>query len=161
TSHRQLPVKDMVGSIRTGLVALFGLPEGWEILLGNGGSTMFWDAASFGLIERRSAHAVFGEFSSKFADAASAAPHLGAPLIARSEPGDHPTLTSESDVDAYALTHNETSTGVMMSLRRVVGAADDSLVLVDATSAAGGLLWDPSQVDVYYFAPQKCLASDG
>jgi phosphoserine aminotransferase len=161
TSHRQPPVKDLVGFIRSGLADLFRLPEGWQILLGNGGSTFFWDAATFSLIGARSAHAVFGEFSSKFADASSAAPHLGAPVIIRSDPGDHPELKADLDVDVYALTHNETSTGVMMNLRRPSGAAADSLVLVDATSAAGGLLWDPAEVDVYYFAPQKSFASDG
>jgi phosphoserine aminotransferase len=161
TSHRQPPVKDLVGSIRAGLVDLFKLPAGWEIILGNGGSTMFWDAATFSLIRSRSAHAVFGEFSSKFADASLAAPHLVDPLVVRSDPGDHPDVKAEGDVDVYALTHNETSTGVMMNLRRPAGASDDSLVVVDATSAAGGLLWNPAEVDVYYFAPQKSFASDG
>ena len=172
TSHRQPPVKNLVKSIRSGLFDLFGLPDGWEIVLGNGGSTLFWDVASFGLIRQRSAHAVFGEFSSKFATAVAEAPHLDEPVVVSSEPGDHPTLsaiTKESgtdgngvgDVDVYALTHNETSTGVMMQLVRPARAADDSLVVVDATSAAGGLLWDPAEVDVYYFAPQKSFASDG
>jgi len=161
TSHRQAPVKNLVGSIRSGLVDLFGLPDGWEIVLGNGGSTVFWDVASFGLVRERSAHAVFGEFSSKFAEAVAAAPHLGDPVVVRSEPGDHPTLSAVEGVDVYALTHNETSTGVMMPLVRPTGADDDALVVVDATSAAGGLLWDPAEVDVYYFAPQKSFASDG
>ena len=161
TSHRQAPVKNLVGSIRSGLVDLFGLPDGWEIVLGNGGSTVFWDAATFGLIRARSAHAVFGEFSSKFAEAANAAPHLGEPTVVRSDPGDHPVVPALDGVDVYALTHNETSTGVMMQLQRPAGADADSLVVVDATSAAGGLRWDPAQVDVYYFAPQKCFASDG
>ena len=161
TSHRQAPVRQLVGSIRAGLVELFGLPDGWQVLLGNGGSTFFWDAATFGLVRNRSAHAVFGEFSSKFADAATAAPHLADPLVVRSEPGDHPTLLAVDDVDVYALTHNETSTGVMMQLERPLGISDDALVVVDATSAAGGLLWSPAEVDVYYFAPQKCFASDG
>jgi phosphoserine aminotransferase len=161
TSHRQAPVKNLVGSIRSGLVELFRLPQGWEILLGNGGSTMFWDAATFGLIRDRSSHAVFGEFSAKFSEASSTAPHLGQPVITRSDPGDHPTLSADDDVDVYALTHNETSTGVMMPVRRPDGAAADSLVVVDATSAAGGLMWDPGQADVYYFAPQKSFASDG
>ncbi len=151
----------MVGRVRSGLRDLFGLPDGWEILLGNGGSTFFWDAATFGLIRERSAHAVFGEFSSKFAEAAAAAPQLGDPTVVRSDPGDHPTITAVDEVDVYALTHNETSTGVMMDLRRPTGADADALVLVDATSASGGLLWDPAQVDVYYFAPQKSFASDG
>ena len=161
TSHRQAPVKNLVKSVRSGLVELFGLPDGWEIILGNGGSTMFWDMATFGLIRERSAHAVFGEFSSKFAEAATAAPHLGEPTVVRSDPGDHPTLPALDGVDLYALTHNETSTGVMMQLQRPAGADPDALVVVDATSAAGGLLWDPAEVDVYYFAPQKCFASDG
>lgn len=161
TSHRQAPVKNLVGSVRSGLTQLFGLPDGWEILLGNGGSTLFWDAATFSLIDEVSAHAVFGEFSSKFAEAASAAPHLGEPVVVRGEPGDHPSLDDVSGADVYALTHNETSTGVAMQLRRPAAAGADSLVVVDATSAAGGLRWDPAQVDVYYFAPQKCFASDG
>jgi phosphoserine aminotransferase len=161
TSHRQAPVKNLVGSVRSGLVELFGLPASWEILLGNGGSTMFWDAATFGLIDQISAHAIFGEFSSKFAEAASAAPHLGEPIAVRSDPGDHPSLDEVGGADVYALTHNETSTGVAMQLCRPAAASDDALVVVDATSAAGGLMWDPAQVDVYYFAPQKCFASDG
>ena len=161
TSHRQPPVKDLVGSVRSGLIDLFGLGDGWEIVLGNGGSTVFWDIATFGLVRDHSVHAVFGEFSSKFAEAVAAAPHLGQPTVVRSEPGDHPSVFSVDGADVYALTHNETSTGVMMPLLRPGGADDDSLVVVDATSAAGGLLWDPTQVDVYYFAPQKCFASDG
>ena len=161
TSHRQAPVKNLVGAVRSGLCDLFGLPDGWEIVLGNGGSTVFWDIATFGLIREHSAHAVFGEFSSKFAEAAAAAPHLGAPTVVRTDPGDHPTLTAIDGADIYALTHNETSTGVMMPLVRPAGAASDSLVVVDATSAAGGLLWNPTEVDVYYFAPQKSFASDG
>ncbi len=161
TSHRQAPVKNLVGSVRQGLTDLFNLPDGWEILLGNGGSTVFWDIATFGLIRNHSVHAVFGEFSSKFAEAAAAAPHLGQPTVVSSTPGDHPTLGAIDGADVYALTHNETSTGVMMPLLRPAGADADALVVVDATSAAGGLLWDPAQVDVYYFAPQKCFASDG
>jgi phosphoserine aminotransferase len=160
TSHRQPPVKDLVGALRDGLSTLFGLPDGWEIVLGNGGSTVFWDVATFGLIERRSEHLVFGEFSSKFAEAAAAAPHLGDPLIVSSDPGDHPTAVVDADVDVYAFTHNETSTGVAMPLQRPAGSGD-ALVVVDATSAAGGLRWSPSEVDVYYFAPQKCFAADG
>ena len=161
TSHRQAPVKNLVGSVRSGLTELFGLPDGWEIVLGNGGSTVFWDAATFGLIESRSQHLVFGEFSSKFADASAAAPHLGEPSVISTDPGDHPTAVAEDGIDRYALTHNETSTGVAMTLTRPDGIADDALVAVDATSAAGGLSWNPSEVDVYYFAPQKSFASDG
>ena len=161
TSHRQAPVKQLVGSVRAGLTELFGLPDGWEIVLGNGGSTLFWDAATFGLIDQRSEHLVFGEFSSKFAEAAAAAPHIGDPVVVSSAPGDHPTARAESGVDVYALTHNETSTGVAMRPARPVGADPGSLVVVDATSAAGGLAWDPAEVDVYYFAPQKCFGSDG
>lgn len=159
SSHRQPPVKNLVGTIRAGLAELFSLPDGWEIVLGNGGSTMFWDIATFGLIERRSHHYVFGEFSSKFAEAAKAAPHLEDPAITRSVPGTYPPIgPAHDDVDVVALTHNETSTGVSMELHRPSGQA---LVVVDATSAAGGLPWSPNEVDVYYFAPQKCFASDG
>ncbi len=160
TSHRQAPVKNLVGSVRSGLSSLFSLPDGWQILLGNGGSTVFWDVATFGLIHDRSQHLVFGEFSSKFAQAAAAAPHLGEPMVIESLPGTHPHAIATADVDTYALTHNETSTGVMMDLRRP-DPTSSALVIVDATSAAGGLLWNPSEVDVYYFAPQKCFASDG
>ena len=161
TSHRQAPVKQVVGSVRSGLRELFGLPDGWEIVLGNGGSTVFWDVATFGLIDERSAHFVFGEFSSKFAEASAAAPHLGAPLVVESAAGSHPDIAATAGYDTYALTHNETSTGVAMQLRRPAGADAGSIVLVDATSAAGGLAWSPSEADVYYFAPQKCFASDG
>jgi len=158
TSHRQAPVKNLVGSVRDGLRSLFSLPDGWEIVLGNGGSTVFWDVATFGLIRDTSEHLVFGEFSSKFAEAAAAAPHLGDPRVVKSDPGTHPDAVTDASVDVYAFTHNETSTGVMMNLTRPAG---DGLVVVDATSAAGGLLWNPSEVDVYYFAPQKCFAADG
>jgi phosphoserine aminotransferase len=158
-SHRQAPVKKLVGSVRAGLRELFSLPDGWEVLLGNGGSTVFWDVATFGLIERRSEHLVFGEFSQKFADATKAAPHLGEPVVVASDPGTHPQPVI-ADVDAYCLTHNETSTGVAMRLARPSGSGN-ALVLVDATSAAGGLAWSPQEVDVYYFAPQKSFASDG
>jgi len=159
SSHRQAPVKNLVGRVRAGLAELFALPDGWEIVLGNGGSTMFWDVATFGLIEQCSQHYVFGEFSTKFFEAARNAPHLFDPVVVRSAPGSHPHIESARDgVDVVALTHNETSTGVAMELRRPSG---DALVVVDATSAAGGLPWSPSEVDVYYFAPQKCFASDG
>ncbi|MCC6437482.1 MAG: phosphoserine transaminase [Acidimicrobiales bacterium] len=161
TSHRQAGVRSQVGRLRAGVRELFGLPEGWEVVLGNGGSTGFWDAATFGLIEQRSLHLSFGEFSSKFAAASAAAPFLGDPVVVRSEPGTHPELVADESVDLYALTHNETSTGVAMELRRPAGATARQLVAVDATSAAGGLRWDPAEVDCYYFAPQKCFASDG
>ncbi|MEP6658543.1 MAG: phosphoserine transaminase [Acidimicrobiales bacterium] len=159
TSHRQGGVRSVVGSLRDGLAALFSLPDGWEVVLGNGGSTAFWDAATFGLIERRSEHLIFGEFSAKFAAAAAAAPHLDEPVVITASVGTHPTVVGDSSVDTYALTHNETSTGVAMALCRPVGV--DGLVIVDATSGAGGLAWSPREVDVYYFAPQKCFASDG
>ncbi len=159
TSHRQARVQFEVGALRNGLAELFALPDGYEIMLGNGGTTCFWDAATFGLIEARSQHLRFGEFSSKFADAAAAAPHLGEPANLFADPGSHPLPVADETIDTYCLTHNETSTGVAMPLERPTGAA--GLVLVDATSAAGGLRFDPNEVDVYYFAPQKCLASDG
>jgi phosphoserine aminotransferase len=161
TSHRKAPVKDLVGRVRSGLTDLFSLPDGWEIVLGNGGTTVFWDAASFGLVQERSQHLVFGEFSSKFADACATAPHLGEPTIITSDTGDHPEPVAEAGIDVYALTHNETSTGVAMQLRRPAGTDPGSLVAVDATSGAGGLRWDPAEVDAYYFAPQKCFAADG
>ncbi len=161
TSHRQDTVKDMVGRLRHGLSDLFSLPDGWEIVVGNGGTTVFWDAATFGLIQDRSQHLVFGEFSSKFAKAVDSAPHLGMPEILDSTPGTALSPVA-SDVDVYALTHNETSTGVAITPQRPEGiAAAEALVAVDATSAAGGLRWDPAQVDCYYFAPQKCFGSDG
>ncbi len=161
TSHRQSPVKNMVGRLRDGLSELFGLPDDWEIILGNGGSTLFWDAATFSLISEKSHHLVFGEFSSKFATASRAAPHISEPVVAEFEPGTGP-LIEESGADTYAFTHNETSTGVSMDLHRPANtSADEALVLVDATSAAGGIVWDPDNVDCYYFAPQKCFASDG
>jgi phosphoserine aminotransferase len=159
TSHRQAPVRSVVARLRSGLAELFTLPKGYEVVLGNGGSTTFWDIATFCLIERRSEHLTFGEFSSKFAGAAAAAPHLEDPVIVTSPTGTHPEPEARDDVDLYALTHNETSTGVMMPLQRPVGA--DGLIAVDATSGAGGLPWSPAEVDVYYFAPQKCFASDG
>ncbi len=161
TSHRKPPVKQLVGSVRAGLGELFSLPDGWEILLGNGGTTVFWDAASFALVEQRSQHLAFGEFSTKFAEVCKAAPHLADPSVITSAPGDHPDAVAEAGVDLYALTHNETSTGVAMQLRRPPGSDAGSLVAVDATSGAGGLRWDAAEVDVYYFAPQKCFASDG
>ncbi len=164
TSHRQAPVKAMVARLQEGLRELFSLPDGYEVVLGNGGTTCFWDIATFCLVERRSQHLSFGEFSSKFAAAALAAPHLERPTIIESEPGTHPSAKPEDDVDFYALTHNETSTGVSMRITRPTAppvSGRDALVGVDATSAAGGLRVDPAQFDVYYFAPQKCFASDG
>jgi phosphoserine aminotransferase len=161
TSHRQAPVKNQVKRVRTGLTALFDLPEGYQVVLGNGGSTAFWDIAAFGLIRNKSQHLSFGEFSSKFAGSAKAAPWLDDPQVIKSEPGTHPLPAAAPDVDVYALTHNETSTGVAMPINRPQGAADGSLVLVDATSGAGGLPVDVRETDVYYFAPQKCFSSDG
>jgi len=159
TSHRQAPVKNTVGRVREGLSTLFGLPEGYEVVLGNGGATAFWDIATFGLISEKSQHLSFGEFSSKFASAAAAAPHLADPTVIKADPGSRPVAVAEAGVDAYAWAHNETSTAVMTDVIRPEGA--DGLVLIDATSGAGGLPVDFSQVDTYYFAPQKCFASDG
>ena len=150
----------MVHRVREGLGSLFSLPDGYEVVLGNGGSTAFWDIATFGLIENKSQHLVFGEFSSKFAAAAKEAPFLGDPTVIKTEPGWHPTAVAEAGVDVYALTHNETSTGVAMPIKRPAGT-DGALVLVDATSAAGGLEVDAKEFDTYYFAPQKSFASDG
>jgi phosphoserine aminotransferase len=161
TSHRQKPVKDVVRRVRTGLADLFSLPDGYEVVLGNGGTTAFWDIAVFNLVRERSQHLVFGEFSSKFAAASAAAPFLGDPSVVKSDTGTHPLPHAEAGIDVYALTHNETSTGVAMPLRRVAGADDGALVLVDATSGAGGLPVDVSETDAYYFAPQKSFASDG
>lgn len=160
TSHRQKPVKNVVKRVREGLTTLFNLPEGYEVVLGNGGSTAFWDIATFGLIEERSQHLVFGEFSSKFAAASKEAPFLGEPTVIKSEPGSHPVSVAEAGIDVYAMTHNETSTGVAMPIIRPAGT-DGALVLVDATSAAGGLMVDAKEFDTYYFAPQKSFASDG
>ncbi|MFE5869599.1 phosphoserine transaminase [Streptomyces roseifaciens] len=161
TSHRQAPVKNLVGQVRDGVRELFSLPEGYEVILGNGGSTAFWDVATHGLIETRSQHLAFGEFSSKFAKAAKLAPWLEEPTVISSEPGTHPEPKAEAGVDAYAFTHNETSTGVAAPLKHVEGADEGALVLVDATSGAGGLPVDIAETDVYYFAPQKSFASDG
>jgi phosphoserine aminotransferase len=160
TSHRQKAVKDVVGRVRSGLTSLFSLPDGYEVVLGNGGSTAFWDVATFGLIEKRSQHLSFGEFSSKFAAAAKAAPFLDDPEVIKSEPGSHPLPVVEAGIDLYALTHNETSTGVAMPILRPKGS-EGALVAVDATSAAGGLQVSATEFDTYYFAPQKSFASDG
>jgi phosphoserine aminotransferase len=161
TSHRQAPVKQLVGRVREGISSLFAVPEGYEVVLGNGGATAFWDIATFGLIRERSQHLSFGEFSSKFAKAAQSAPFLGDPTVITCDPGTRPAPRAEAGVDAYAWAHNETSTGVMAPVRRVDGADADALVLVDATSGAGGLPVDIDQVDAYYFAPQKNFAADG
>ncbi len=160
TSHRQAPVRNVVGRVRDGVASLFDLPEGYEVVLGNGGATAFWDIAAFGLIREKSQHLSFGEFSSKFAAAAAAAPWLAEPSVIKADPGSRPTAVAEDGVDVYAWAHNETSTAVMAPVVRPAGT-DGALVLVDATSGAGGLPVDVEQVDAYYFAPQKCFASDG
>ena len=161
TSHRQAPVKGLVRQIREGVAELFVLPDGYEVVLGNGGSTAFWDAAAFGLVRRRAQHLSFGEFSAKFAAVTRGAPWLDEPTVVSADPGTLAHPYAEPGVDVYAWPHNETSTGVMAPVRRIDAADDDALVVVDATSGAGGLPLDPAQVDVYYFAPQKCFASDG
>jgi phosphoserine aminotransferase len=166
TSHRQKPVKGLVGEIRAGLAELFSLPGGYEVALGNGGATAFWDAAAFGLIRERSLHLAFGEFSQKFATVAKGAPFLAEPVVVTAEPGDAPDPASvgaqaaEAGADVIAWAHNETSTGVMTQIVRPEGGGD-ALVLIDATSGAGGLPVDVSQADAYYFAPQKSFAADG
>jgi phosphoserine aminotransferase len=161
TSHRQTPVKNLVRQVREGLTELFDLPEGYEVVLGNGGTTAFWDAAAFGLIRERSAFGTYGEFSAKFASGVAEAPFLADPVIAAAEPGSLALPAGTPGIDAYGWAHNETSTGVMAPVVRPSGADDDALVLVDATSGAGGLPVDVAQTDVYYFAPQKCFAADG
>ncbi|MFC8411407.1 phosphoserine transaminase [Arthrobacter sp. NPDC057259] len=161
TSHRQAPVKNLVGSVRSGLSDFFRAPEGYEVVLGVGGSTAFWDIASFGLVENKAQHLSFGEFGSKFAAATNKAPFLAESSIIKAEPGTRPEARAEAGVDVYAWPQNETSTGVAAPVRRVAGADEGSLVLVDATSAAGGLDVDVAESDVYYFAPQKNFASDG
>lgn len=158
TSHRKQPVKDLVGRIRSGLVDYFHLPEDYTVALGNGGATLFWDAATFGLIEQRSAHAVFGEFSSKFAKSVDLAPHLDDAVRIDAPVGTHPEMGEVEGVDAYALTHNETSTGVTMPIRR---PSDHGLVLVDATSGAGAIAVDPLEYDAYYFSAQKAFGAEG
>jgi len=161
TSHRQPPVKSLVRRIRGGLAELFQLPDSYQVVLGNGGSTAFWDAAAFGLVAGRAQHLSFGEFSAKFAAVTRGAPFLGEPTVLAAEPGSAPKPRFESDVDAYAWPQNETSTGVMVPARRVSGAGADQLHLIDATSAAVGLDIDLTQCDAYYFAPQKGLAGEG
>jgi phosphoserine aminotransferase len=161
TSHRQRPVREQVARLRRGLASLFRLPDGYEVVLGVGGTTAFWEVAVFGLIRDRAQCASFGEFGSKFAKAVASAPFLGEPTIRRAEPGSAPDLVVEDGVDTYATVHNETSTGVAVPVRRVAGAEPGALMLHDATSAAGGLAVDVRESDVYYFAPQKGLASEG
>jgi phosphoserine aminotransferase len=161
TSHRQAPVRNLVQRIRDGLAALFGLPDDYLVVLSNGGTTAFWESAAFGLVSAKAQHLSFGEFSSKFAKVTEAAPWLADPSVIASAPGTYPAPRAESGVDVYALTHNETSTGVAMPVRRVPDADKGALVLVDATSAAGGIAVDPTEFDAYYFAPQKCFGSDG
>ena len=161
TSHRKKPVKDEVKKLRTNLKQLFSLPDEYEVILGNGGTTAFWDAAIFGLIKNDAQFLSFGEFSGKFASGAKAAPHINNVDIQKSEPGTAPNFVPNATFDTYATAHNETSTGVMPAFTKPVGAASDSLLLVDATSAAGGALVDAKDFDVYYFAPQKSFGSDG
>ena len=161
TSHRQAPVRGVVHRVRTGLAALFDLPAGYEVVLGNGGSTCFWDVATFNLVRDKAQFLVFGEFGSKFAEGVGAAPFTGEPTVLRAGPGSAPDWAPAAGIDTYATPHNETSTGVARRVARPVGADPDALHLVDATSGAGGLPVDISQTDVYYFAPQKCFASDG
>ena len=158
TSHRREGVRSVVRRIRGGLGELYALPDGYEVLLGNGGPTAFWDAAAFGLIQQRSEHLAFGEFTSKFASVVAGAPHLDDPLVIESAPGTHPEWKSSAECDAFATAHNETSTGVTMAIRQPEA---DGLLLVDATSAAGALRVDPHAFDAYYFAPQKAFASEG
>lgn len=158
TSHRQAPIKNLVGRVRDGLRQLFSVPDGYEVILGNGGSTAFWDAAAFGLIDKRSLHLTYGEFSSKFASCVAKNPFIGDPIIVKTDPGTAPQPQSDPSVDAVAWAHNETSTGVSVPVQRPAG---DALVLIDATSAAGGLPVDIADTDAYYFAPQKNFAGDG
>ncbi len=161
TSHRQKAVKDQVARLRSGFSTFFGLPDGYEVIIGNGGSTAFWEVAAFSLIRDRAQFATFGEFGAKFAKAVKDAPFLGAPTIHKGEPGSASYLVAEEGVDSYGIPQNETSTGVAVPVQRVTGADEGALMLHDATSAAGGLAVDLTQSDVYYFAPQKCFASDG
>ncbi|MHA7661935.1 phosphoserine transaminase [Mycolicibacterium sp. HS_4_1] len=158
TSHRQAPVKNLVGRVRDGVKQLFATPDGYEVILGNGGSTAFWDAAAFGLIDKRSLHLTYGEFSSKFASCVAKNPFVGDPIIIKADAGSAPAVQSDPDVDVVAWAHNETSTGVAVPIQRPAG---DALVAIDATSAAGGLPVNIADTDAYYFAPQKNFASDG
>ncbi len=160
TSHRQAPVKNLVGRVRDGLRQLFSLPDGYEVILGNGGATAFWDAAAFGLIDKRSLHLTYGEFSSKFASAVTKNPFVGDPIVVKADPGSAPKPQSDPSVDLIGWAHNETSTGVAVPVQRPEGS-DGALIAIDATSAAGGLPVDITNADAYYFAPQKNFASDG
>jgi phosphoserine aminotransferase len=160
TSHRQAPVKDLVGRVRTGLRDFFSVPDGYEVVLGNGGATAFWDAAAFGLIDKRSLHLSYGEFSSKFASAVAKNPFVGDPIIVKADSGSAPEPVSDPSADVIAWAHNETSTGVAVPVVRPHGSGD-ALVVIDATSGAGGLPVDITDTDAYYFAPQKNFASDG
>jgi phosphoserine aminotransferase len=161
TSHRQKPVKSLVGRVRAGLSALFSLPAGYEVVLGNGGSTAFWDAAAFGLVRERALHLTYGEFSAKFAESTKGAPFLADPVIVKADAGSAPQPVTDPSCDVLAWAHNETSTGVMVPVVRPEGATPDQLVVIDATSGAGGLPVDVREADAYYFAPQKSFASDG
>ncbi len=161
TSHRQKPVKSLVARVRTGLAELFSLPAGYEVVLGVGGTTAFWDAATFGLVRERALHLTYGEFSAKFADSTRGAPFLADPVVVRAEPGSAPAPAADPSCDVLAWAHNETSTGVAVPVVRPDGWTEDQLVLIDATSGAGGLPVDVSAADAYYFAPQKCFAADG
>ncbi len=160
TSHRQAPIKNLVGQVRSGLTDLFSLPDGYEVILGNGGATAFWDAAAFGLIDKRSLHLTYGEFSSKFASAVAKNPFIGDPIIIKADPGSAPEPQADPSVDVVAWAHNETSTGVAVPVHRPAGSGE-ALVVIDATSGAGGLPVDITEVDAYYLAPQKNFASDG
>ncbi len=161
TSHRQKPVKSLVGRVRSGLADLFSLPEGYQVVLGNGGSTAFWDAAAFGLVRERALHLTYGEFSAKFAESTRGAPFLADPVVVKADPGSAPEPRSDPSCDILAWAHNETSTGVSVPVVRPAGTTDGQLVVIDATSGAGGLPVDISQADTYYFAPQKGFAADG
>jgi phosphoserine aminotransferase len=161
TSHRQKPVKSLVGRVRAGLAELFSLPEGYQVVLGNGGSTAFWDAAAFGLVRERALHLTYGEFSAKFAESTKGAPFLADPVVVSAEVGSAPTPVADPSCDVLAWAHNETSTGVSVPVERPEGATADQLVVIDATSGAGGLPVDVREADAYYFAPQKNFAADG
>src|SRR3954466_4506302 len=160
TSHRQQPVRDLVAHVRSGLGELFNIPDGYEVVMGNGGTTAFWDAAAAWLVRERPLHLSYGEFSSKFAKSTAGAPFLTDPVVIEAEPGDAPAPVADPDADVLAWAHNETSTGVMVPVERPAGAGD-SLILIDATSGAGGLPVEIGQADAYYFAPQKAFAADG